>query len=150
MGKITVKNISSAKIVLLADGGKFRRELMPGRVVPLSRGDYENLMYEPGVNVLLDGHYICFNGVEDEEAVNDTSRQTNVVTRDEIRDMLVKRDIASFIKFLPGAQAAEKDTVVELATELNVTDAAFVGPINKYCGVDIIQAIAVKHQVEEK
>lgn len=150
MGKITVKNVSSSKIVLLADGGRFRRELMPTRVCPLTRTDYENLMAEPGVNVLVDGHYIEFSGVEEEDAVNDMSAQTRVYSRDEIKTMLVNRDIAAFIKFLPNARAAEKESVVTLATELNITDPAFIGPINKYCGVDIIQAISVKHQLEEK
>ena len=148
--KITVKNVSSGKIVLLADGGRFRRELMPGRICPITRTDYENLMYEPGVNVLVNNHAIQFFGVSDEEAVNDTSAQTTVYSADQIKKMLVDKDIATFINFIPTARAAEKDAVVEYATELNITDPAFVGAINKYCNIDLIQAISIRHQSEVK
>jgi len=42
MGKITLKNVSTATVNVVSN--KFRRELAPGRVVPISQSIYEDLM----------------------------------------------------------------------------------------------------------
>ena len=64
--------------------------------------------------------------------------------------MIEDRDITAFAKFIPTAGIAEKETVVKYAVNNNVTDNAFTALIKKYCGVDVINAIAIKHQAEEK
>ena len=52
--------------------------------------------------------------------------------------------------FIPNATDAEKESTVNLAVEHKITNSGIVGLIKKYCGVDVIQAIAVKHDAEEK
>jgi len=64
--------------------------------------------------------------------------------------MLDKSDITAFAKFIPTATEAEKDSVVQLAVDKGITHSGFVALIKKYCDVDIINAINVKHQSEEK
>ena len=58
-------------------------------------------------------------------------------------------DITAFAKFIPTAAQGEKDTVVKLAIEKGITNSAFTALIKKYCGVDVINAISIKHQSEE-
>lgn len=147
MDKITVKNISTATVRLIAPGVRFDRELAPGRVVPLTEDEYDELMADAGVESLLRSHFIAFNGVSEEKqpVIID-----NVFTKDDIADMLDKSDITAFAKFIPTATEAEKDSVVQLAVDKGITHSGFVALIKKYCDVDIINAINVKHQSEEK
>ena len=63
--------------------------------------------------------------------------------------MLEKQDITAFAKFIPNAAPAEKDTVVQLAVDMGITNGGFVTLIKKYCDVDVISAINTKHLVEE-
>ena len=123
MGKITLKNISTATVNIVSD--KFRRELVPGRTVPISQSIYEDLMFDPGFNNLVSGHYIRIDGVENDTAV-------------------------VIAKFLANATMAEKDTVVKLAVDNGITDGGFTALIKKYCGVDVISALNIKRQAEEK
>ena len=74
----------------------------------------------------------------------------NVFEASEIEKMLVKGDVTSFAKFIPNATEAEKESAVTLAVDHKITHAGIVALINKYCGVDIINAINMKHDAEEK
>jgi hypothetical protein len=144
---ISVKNISSAKVVLRIPDIRFNRSLMPGRVITLTEDEYKELVQEPGCRNLLNGHYIKITGVEEDKAVEEVA---NVFEASDIAAMLDKLDITAFAKFIPNATAAEKETVIKLAVEKGITNAGFVALIKKYCDVDIINAINVKHQAEEK
>ena len=64
--------------------------------------------------------------------------------------MFEKKDYSKFAKFLPNATMAEKDTVVKLAVDNGITDGGFTALIKKYCGVDVISALNIKRQAEEK
>lgn len=144
---ITVKNISSALVVLTIPELRFRRELRPGREVPLSQEEYDTMMFDPGINNMVQDHFIVFNGVESDKSMNLEAEPVLDVAA--IKEMLEKQDITSFAKFIPTAAPAEKDTVIRLAVDMGITNSGFVALIKKYCDVDIISAINTKHQVEE-
>ena len=110
--------------------------------------EYEDLMYEPGVQNMIRGGYIKVDGVQEERAVIETP--TNVMEKDEIVKMIEDKDITAFAKYIQIAPSAAKDTIVQYVVDHNITDNAFTALIKKYCGVDVIQAIAVKHQAEER
>jgi len=149
MAKITLKNISSATVVIgTSDGAMRSRSLAPNRVITLTPTEYEDLMYEPGVQNMIRGGYIKIDGVAEDRAVIETP--TNVMSRDEIIKMLNNRDITAFANYIKIAPSAAKDTIVQYVVENNITDNAFTALIKKYCGIDVIQAISVKHQAEEK
>ena len=146
MGKITLKNISTATVNIVSD--KFRRELVPGRTVPISQSIYEDLMFDPGFNNLITGHYIRIDGVENDNAV--VIDESPVFDVEVVKEMFEKKDYSKFAKFLPNATMAEKDTVVKLAVDNGITDGGFTALIKKYCGVDVISALNIKRQAEEK
>jgi len=149
MAKITLKNISSATVVIGTSDGTMRsRSLAPNRVITLTPTEYEDLMYEPGVQNMIRGGYIKIDGVAEDRAVIETP--TNVMSRDEIIKMLNDRDITAFANYIKIAPSAAKDTIVQYVVDNNITDNAFTALIKKYCGIDVIQAISVKHQAEEK
>lgn len=146
MGKITLKNISTATVNIVSD--KFRRELVPGRTVPISQSIYEDLMFDPGFNNLISGHYIRIDGVEDDNAV--VIDESPVFDVEAVKEMFEKKDYTKFAKFLPSATMAEKDTVIKLAVDNGITDGGFTALIKKYCDVDVISALNIKRQAEEK
>jgi hypothetical protein len=147
MDKITLKNVSSATVVVSLPDIRFNRTLAPGRIVTVEKDIYEEMMFDTGIQNLLRAGYIRFDGVpEDEETVV----VEDVLEYKEIEKMIDDRDITAFAKFIPNATMAEKETVVKYAVDSNVTDNAFTALIKKYCGVDVINAIAIKHQAEEK
>ena len=146
MNKLTIKNISTATVSIISD--KFRRELVPGREVPINRAIYDDLMFDPGFNNLIKGHYIAINGLTEEESV--LAPEENVYDVAAIGQMFDKKDYTTFAKFIPTATAAEKDTVIELAINKGITDNGFTALIKKYCDIDVVSAINQKHQSEEK
>lgn len=149
MAKITLKNISSATVVIGSTNSTMRsRSLAPGRIITLTPSEYEDLMYEPGVQNMIHGGYIRIDGVQEERAVIETP--TNVMDKDEIIKMIDNKDITAFAKYIKIAPSAAKETIVQYVVDNNITDNAFTALIKTYCGVDVIQAISVKHQAEEK
>lgn len=147
MKNITVKNVSTAKINLSIPSIRFSRQLMPGRVIPLTEDEYKEFTYDTGCMNLLNGHYLKISGVEEDKQVSPVS---NVYEAADIDGMLTRLDATAFARFIPNATAAEKETVVKLAVEKGITNNTFVILIKKYCDVDIINAINMKHQSEEK
>ena len=144
---ITIKNISTNLVSLYLPNVHFNRELMPGREIPVSPEEYEEMTFDTGFMSLVNGHYIKINGVEEDQQVEVVE---NVFEASEIEKMLVKGDVTAFAKFIPHATAAEKESAVTLAVEHKITNAGIVALIKKYCDVDVIQAIAAKHDAEEK
>ena len=145
MNKITIKNISTATVVVVND--KFRRELAPGREVPITKAVYDDLMFDPGFNNLIIGHYIVVNGLTEKEQISDIGTIYDPII---INQMFDDKNYAAFAKFLPTATAAEKETVIKLAIDKGITDNGFTALIKKYCDIDVVSAINQKHQAEEK
>lgn len=144
---IRIKNISTNLVSLYAPNIHFNRELMPGREIPVSEEEYEELTFDTGFMSLVNGHYLKILGVEEGQQVEVVE---NIFEASEIEKMLVKGDVTAFAKFIPHATDAEKESAVTLAVEHKITNAGIVALIKKYCDVDIIQAIAAKHDAEEK
>lgn len=149
MAKITLKNISSATVVIGSPNSTVHsRSLAPNRVITLTPSEYEDLMYEPGIQNMIRGGYIKIDGVQEDRAVIETP--TNVKEKDEIIKMIEDKDVTAFAKYIKIAPSAAKDTIVQYVVDHNITDNAFTALIKTYCGIDVIQAISVKHQSEEK
>lgn len=144
---ITLRNASTSTVSLFVPAIKMNRELIPGRRVPITQEEYEELTFDPGFMALVRGHYIVIEGVEKEQAVEEVGQ---VFDQREIERMLLTNDITGFAKFIPHATAAEKESVVTLAIQHKITNNAIVALIKKYCDVDIISAISVAHEAEEK
>ena len=144
---ITIKNVSTSRVSIYAPAIKFNRALAPGRVIPISDEEYEELTFDPGFMALINGHYIKVSGVEKGKQVEVVE---NVVEASAIEKMLVENNVTAFARFIPNATVAEKESAVTLAVEHKITNAGIVALIKKYCDVDVINAISMKHDAEEK
>ena len=149
MNKIILRNISSATVVINMAEINFRRSLSSGRAIPITRDEYDNLTFDPGVQNMVRGGYIRFENVEEGKEIEVDSR-VNIADRSEIEKMIAERNVPAFAKFIVNASPAAKETIVEYAVNNNVTDNAFTALIKQYCGVDVIDAISIKHKAEEK
>ena len=144
---IKLKNVSTSRISLYAPSVRLNRMLDPGRIIPVSQEEYEELTFDPGFMALVNGHYIKIEGVEEEKQGEIVG---NGVEASAIEKMLLNGDVMAFAKFIPTATEAEKESAVTLAVEHKITNSGIVALIKKYCDVDVINAIANKHDAEEK
>lgn len=144
---ITLRNASTSIVSLFVPSIKMNRELTPGRKIPVTQEEYEELTFDPGFMALVRGHYVVIEGLKAEQAVEEVGP---VYDQNAIEQMLIKNDITAFAKFIPTASVAEKESAVNLAIEHKITNNAIVALIKKYCEVDIINAINVAHEAEEK
>ena len=55
---ITIKNISTSLVSLYFPAIRFNRELMPGREIPVTEEEYEEMTFYTGFMSLVNGHYI--------------------------------------------------------------------------------------------
>ena len=144
---IRIKNVSTSLVSLYVPSIRLNRELNPGRSIPVTDEEYEELTFDPGFMALVNGHYIVIEGVAEEQQVAEVGP---VFDASKIQNMLLNNDVAGFAKFIPNATEAEKESAVTLAVEHKITNSGIVALIKKYCDVDVIDAIAKKHDAEEK
>ena len=144
---IKIKNASTSIVSLYVPSIRLNRELTPGRAIPVTQEEYEELTFDPGFMALVNGHYIVIEGVAKEQQVIETGP---VYEASKIEKMLLANDVTGLAKFIPHATEAEKDSTVTLAIEHKITNSGIVALIKKYCDVDVIDAIAKKHDAEEK
>lgn len=149
MSNLSIKNISTATVVIIAPNIRFRRELVPGRSVSLTPEEYEELSFDTGFSALLNSHYIQINGLDEDKEATIVEGANHIYTANDIAKMYDTANVTEFAKFIPIAAEAEKETAVKLAIEKGITNGGFTALIKKYCGVDVISAINMKHQAEE-
>ena len=144
---IKITNVSTSLVSLYVPEIKLNRDLVPGRTIMVTPEEYEELTFDTGFNALARGHYIRIDGVDENKQVEIIK---NVVDARTIESMLVKGDVTAFAKFIPNATEAERESAVTLAVEHKITNAGIIALIKKYCDVDVISAIAMRHEAEEK
>lgn len=144
---IRIKNVSTSLVSLYVPSIRLNRELTPGRSVPVSQEEYEELTFDAGFMALVNGHYVVIEGVSDEQQVANVGPVFDV---EKIKKMLLENNVTAFAKFIPNATEAEKESAVTLAVEYKITNAGINALIKKYCDVDVINAISMKHDAEEK
>lgn len=146
---IKVKNISTNDVYIIARDLNFRRKLSPGREIGLEKEAYDELTFDNGFEKFVRNGILRISGVDENES-EVISTPFEVLSADEIKKILEEKDYVKFTKTIQNASPATKDSIVELAVKMRITDNAFVTLINKYCGVNIVEAIANQVQAEEK
>ena len=143
---IKVKNVGSSTVIILCTDLRFRRKLMPGREVALTKEVYDELSFDTGFQTLVQVGSLRVSGAETEDSEVIMSDKT-VLSREEIKEIFEKKDYSKFAKEIKDASPATKESVAAVAVEMRVVDNGFVSLINKYCNMDLLSAIA--NQSEE-
>lgn len=149
MDKVFIQNISSSMVTIVAPDARFRRELIPNRTIEINHEIYEELMFDPGMQNLIKAGFLRITGENIEEAktiVEDAG--VNSLDETSVKKMFDSKDITAFAKLIPNASPATKETIVKVAVENNMVDRPFVALIDKYCGIDLIEAISKQRQAE--
>lgn len=147
---ITLKNISTATVVIAAQEIGFHREFIPGRTIKLEKKEYEDLSFDPGFQALISGGFLKLSGLEADKMPED-AKSGVVAEVDQIKRIFEEKDYAALSKLLKKAPAATKDAVTETAVAMGITDEGFAELLKKYCnGFDVVGAINFKHQASEK
>ena len=123
---IRIKNVSTSRVSLYAPSVRLNRNLDPGRAIPLSQEEYEELTFDPGFMALVNGHYLKIEGVEEEKQVELVGKVTEASA---IEKMLMENNVTAFAKFIPQATEAERESAVTLAVEHKITNAGIVALI---------------------
>lgn len=144
---ITIKNVSSALLYIVFPDLKIHRQLRPNQSFRVSAEDYDNMIFDAGFSSMIDEHFLSVKADAGEKTKNDIV-ETKVFDAATIKAMYENNDFTGFAKFIPNAAPAEKDTAAQLAIDMGITNGAFVELIKKYCGVDVINSINIKHQLE--
>ena len=140
---IKAKNIGSSTVYVIAPDMKFHRKLVPGRELPLSQEVYDELTFDPGFQNLIQAGCLRISGIE-ENAGEIIETPYTVLSRDEIKILYVQKNYKEFAETLRNASPATKESIANLAVEMRIADAGFTTLIKKYCGVDVLEAIARK------
>ena len=143
---IQIKNIGSSTVTIICPDFKFRRKLPLGREIPVAKEIYDELCYDTGFQSMVKFGMLKVSGAEIEDAEVIETDYT-VLSADGIKEIFETKDITKFAKIIPNAAPATKDSIVKLATEMRIVDAGFVALINKYCNVNVMDAISA--QAEE-
>ena len=65
-----------------------------------------------------------------------------VLSREEIKEIFEQKDYAKFAAKIKEAAPATKESIAAIAVEMRITDKGFVNLINKYCNMNVLDAIA--------
>lgn len=140
---IKVKNIGSSVVYLIAPDYKFHRKLQPKRELPIPEEVYNELTFEPGFQTLIKIGMIKVTGAsEGNNEIIET--ENNIVSREELEKIFDANDVTKFAQIIPNMSFAGKESAVSIALEKHITTPGFASLIKKYCGVDIIQALAMQ------
>lgn len=149
---ITLKNTSTANVVVSAPDINFRREMTPSRTVKISDEEYTDLSFDPGFQALVKSGFITVGGIakDDEKAeLIDTAEVGETSTREEVKKLFQEKNYKQFGKLIKNCSHATKDIITEVAVEEKVTDTTVVRLIKQYCNdFDVINAINCAHQME--
>lgn len=146
---IHVKNISSAKVYISVPATRWWRDLIPGREIHINQEEYDDLSNEYGFINLINGGFLSVRTDDEEKKDSIVAPEKPVLSRDEIKKIFAEKNITKFAKLIPNASPAEKETIANLAVEMNVVAKAFTDLIAKYCEVDVLDAIAKQRAAKE-
>lgn len=139
---IKIKNISSATVTIVSKDLNAHRSLNPGREIPVEQSFYDELCFDPGFQTLVKSGFLKVTGVDETTSEVIEVNENQIYSREEIKKILEAEDITTFASIIKNASSATKESIVDLAIEMRLTKPAFSTLIKKYCGVDLINAIA--------
>ena len=146
MKNITVKNISSSDVVLIAPNVNYRRDLAPGRVLPLEKNIFEELTFDSGFQSMVRCGFLRVDGEQEVKEAIVVDNEDKILSYEEVKEIYANKDFTTFAKTIVNAPQATKDNFVKAAIDMNVVDNGFTALIKKYCGVDVFEALNIKHQ----
>lgn len=145
--KYNVKNRSSSTVVYRIPETNLRREFAPGETKVIPFGELEKLTYQPGGRELLEN----FLQIVEEEVTSNLNvhREPEYnLTEAQIKDLLLKGSLDSFLDALDFAPIGVIDLIKTMSVSLPLTDYNKRDALKKKTGFDVDKALM--HIEEEK
>lgn len=146
MSKTQIKNISRFEISINLPNVRFRRTLKPKQGFIASEEILDDFTFDTGCRTLVKNGYLAVI-TEDEEVKAQIDMPEAKTAQDvDITELLTKKTPKDLKEVLANATEGLKDSIAKAAIELNVADPARSQVIKTYCGVDVLQAIALQNK----
>lgn len=148
--KIAVRNLVDHQVGYTTQSG-IRRTFAPGMTLKVSAGELRELNYTPGGNILLTDYLHIDNpelaaefGVSEDSFEHEYSW-----TRADMERVLLEDDLDVLLDALEFAPDGIKDTLVNMATELEIPSVPKREAIKNATGIDINVRINNKHLINQ-
>lgn len=146
MSKTTIKNISKFEISINLPNVRFRRTLRPKQGFLATEDVLDDFTFDPGCRTLVKNGYLTVIS-EDEEALAQIDMPELKTAEDiDIVELLTKKGHKELKLVLDEATDALKDAIAKTAIEMSIGDPARSQIIKMYCGVDVLQALALQNK----
>lgn len=146
MSKTTIKNISKFEISINLPNVRFRRTLKPKQGFLATEEVLDDFTFDPGCRTLVKNGYLTVIS-ENEEAIAQIDMPEKKTTEEvDIAELLTKKTHKELKAVLDDATDALKDAIAKTAIEMNIGDPARSQIIKMYCGVDVLQALALQNK----
>ena len=146
MSKTTIKNISKFEISINLPNVRFRRTLKPKQGFLATEEVLDDFTFDPGCRTLVKNGYLTVIS-ENEEAIAQIDMPEKKTAEEvDIAELLTKKTHKELKAVLDDATDALKDAIAKTAIEMNIGDPARSQIIKMYCGVDVLQALALQNK----
>ena len=146
MSKTTIKNISKFEISINLPNVRFRRTLKPKQGFLATEEVLDDFTFDPGCRTLVKNGYLTVIS-ENEEAIAQIDMPEKKTAEEvDIAELLTEKTHKELKAVLDDATDALKDAIAKTAIEMNIGDPARSQIIKMYCGVDVLQALALQNK----
>lgn len=145
MNKVKIKNTSNFIITLILNNVRYRRDLQPGQECYLADDVFEEFNFDPGCRSYVRSGYIKV--ITDNPDIKEVIEVAPSDAEINIAELFNKSPL-ELRKALENGSPSFKDKVVQEAMRLNIADPVRVAYIKQFCGVDIINALALQHSIQ--
>lgn len=146
MSKATIKNISRFEISISLPNVRFRRTLKPKQGFVAAEEVLDDFTFDSGCRTLVKNGYLAV--ISEDEAVTASIDAPEQKTAQDvnIEDLLKNKTAKELKEVLADATEGLKDSIAKSAIDLKIADPARSQVIKMYCGVDVLQALALQNK----
>ena len=146
MSKTTIKNISKFEISINLPNVRFRRTLRPKQGFIATEDVLDDFTFDPGCRTLVKNGYLTVISENEEVVAQIDMPEKKTAEEVDIEELLTKKTHKELKAVLDDATDALKDAIAKTAIEMNIGDPARSQIIKMYCGVDVLQALALQNK----
>ena len=146
MAKVKIKNTSTYKLSIILENVRYRRDLNPGAETTLPEDVFEEFNYDNGCRNYVRNGFIKV--ITDDEDIKESLPEAPKDIDMDAERLVTKKTVQELAAVLKEASTAMKDKVVQAAIKHSIADAPRVTLIKTYCGVDVLNALALQRSME--
>lgn len=148
MSKVRIKNTSNFVISIILNNVRYRRDLNPGQETVLPEDAFEEFNFDTGCRSYVKNGYLKV--IADDPVVKESVVEGPRDVDIDVNDLLTNKSVNDLAVALKNGSASFYDKVATAAIKLSISDAARCSLIKHYCGIDVLNAIALQRSTMNK